>query len=120
VAWVFLQPGPRPCVGHWTETIEIVPEGNNLSTVSGKDDLLQGACINPLSVDLIDATLYFAGRAYAIPARIKPGEQIPIAANIPKDITRRLQRPRISSQAKSWRLLGIPMTLPTSTVSPSC
>lgn len=84
--------GTKALVGHWTETIEIAPEGNSLSTVSGKDDLLQGACINPLSVDLIDATLYFAGRAYAIPARIKPGEQIPIAANIPKDITRRLQR----------------------------
>jgi len=84
--------GTKALVGHWTETIKMAPEGNNLSTVSGKDDLLQGACINPLSVDLIDATLYFAGRAYAIPARIKPGEQIPIAANIPKDITRRLQR----------------------------
>lgn len=84
--------GTKALVSHWTESIDIALGGNNLSTISGKDDLLQGSCINPLSVDLLDATLYFAGRAYSIPARIRPGEQIPIATTIPKDITRRLQR----------------------------
>jgi hypothetical protein len=88
----FPEAGTKALVSHWTESIDSPPAGNNLSTLSGKDDLLQGYCVNPLSVDLIDATLYFAGRAYSIPGRIRAGEQIPISTTIPKDITRRLQR----------------------------
>lgn len=84
--------GTKALVSQWTESIDIQPDGNNLSTISGKDDLLQGSFTNPLSVDIVDATLYFAGRSYSIPARIRPGEQIAISTTVPKDITRRLQR----------------------------
>jgi hypothetical protein len=84
--------GTKALMSEWSEGISIPPAGNALTTVLGKDDLLQGSFINPLSVDLVDATLYFAGRAYSIPSRIRPGERIPIATTIPKDITRRLQR----------------------------
>lgn len=84
--------GTKALVSEWKESIEIPSAGNALTTVLGKDDLLQGSFVNPLAVDLIDATLYFAGRAYTIPARIRPGERIPITTMIPKDITRRLQR----------------------------
>ena len=76
----------------WTQPLAISKDLNGLTTVAGKDDLLQGSFANPLNVDLLDGTLYFAGRAYAIPDRIRPGERIPITAMIPKDITRRLQR----------------------------
>jgi len=76
----------------WGEKLPIARELNGLATVAGKDDLLQGSFSNPLNVDLLDGTLYFAGRAYAIPDRIRPGERVPITSMIPKDITRRLQR----------------------------
>lgn len=84
--------GTKALISQWSETIEIPPAANALTTVLGKDDLLQGSFVNPLSVDLLDASLYFAGRAYTIPSRIRPGERIPISTAIPKDITRRLQR----------------------------
>jgi hypothetical protein len=45
-----------------------------------------------LNVDLLDGVLYFSGRAYAIPGRIRPNERVPISTTIPKDIMRRLQR----------------------------
>jgi hypothetical protein len=76
----------------WAEKLPVAKELNGLATVAGKDDLLQGSFSNPLNVDLLDGTLYFAGRAYAIPDRIRPGERVPITSMIPKDITRRLQR----------------------------
>jgi hypothetical protein len=84
--------GTKALLSEWDESIDFPSGGNALTTVSGKDDLLQGSFTNPLSVDLIDATLYFAGRAYTIPSRIRPGERIPITTAIPKDIARRLQR----------------------------
>jgi hypothetical protein len=84
--------GTKALMSTWSETLPFDPASNNLTTVSGKDDLLQGSFTNPLSVDLLDATLYFAGRSYTIPAKIRPGERIPISTNIPKDISRRLQR----------------------------
>jgi len=76
----------------WTEKLAIPPDSNGLTTVSGKDDLLQGSFSNPLNVDLLDGVLYFSGRAYAMPSRIRPGERVPISTTIPKDIMRRLQR----------------------------
>lgn len=84
--------GTKALMSTWSESIDIAPGSNALTTVLGKDDLLQGSFTNPLGVDLLDATLYFAGRAYAIPARIRPGERIPISTAVPKDIMRRLQR----------------------------
>jgi len=76
----------------WVEQLKIPAESNGLSTVTGKDDLLQGSFSNPLNVDLLDGVLYFSGRAYAMPGRIRPNERIPISTTIPKDIMRRLQR----------------------------
>lgn len=76
----------------WIEQIQFPDQSNGLSTVSGKDDLLQGSFANPLNVDLVDGVLYFSGRAYSIPGRIRPGERVPISTSIPKDIMRRLQR----------------------------
>jgi len=76
----------------WQEQIEFPDQSNALSTVSGKDDLLQGSFSNPLNVDMLDGVLYFSGRAYTIPGRIRPGERVPISTSIPKDIMRRLQR----------------------------
>ena len=76
----------------WIEQIQFPDQSNGLSTVSGKDDLLQGSFANPLNVDLLDGVLYFSGRAYSIPGRIRPGERVPISTSIPKDIMRRLQR----------------------------
>jgi len=84
--------GTKGLFTQWHESVDMPDGSNALTTVSGKDDLLQGSFSNPLGVDLLDATLYFAGRAYTIPARIRPGERIPITTSIPKDITRRLQR----------------------------
>lgn len=84
--------GTKALVSYWSETIDGDSAESNLSTMTGKDDLLQGTFTNPLSVDILDATLYFAGRAYTIPARIRPGERIAISTNIPKEIARRLQR----------------------------
>jgi len=76
----------------WFEKVKIPDQSNGLSTVAGKDDLLQGSFANPLNVDLLDGVLYFSGRAYAMPGRIRPGERVPISTSIPKDIMRRLQR----------------------------
>jgi hypothetical protein len=76
----------------WTEKLKIPEQSNGLSTVSGKDDLLQGSFSNPLNIDLLDGVLYFSGRVYTIPGRIRPNERVPISTSIPKDITRRLQR----------------------------
>jgi hypothetical protein len=76
----------------WHEQIQFPDQSNALSTVSGKDDLLQGSFSNPLNVDILDGVLYFSGRAYTIPGRIRPGERVPISTSIPKDIMRRLQR----------------------------
>ncbi len=84
--------GTKAFFSDWSESIELDEGGNALSTISGKDDLLQGSFTNPLGVELLDATLYFAGRSYTIPARIRPGERVPITTTIPKDIARRLQR----------------------------
>lgn len=76
----------------WNEKVSIQEESNGLTTVSGKDDLLQGSFSNPFNVDLLDGVLYFSGRVYAIPGRIRPNERVPISTSIPKDIQRRLQR----------------------------
>jgi hypothetical protein len=76
----------------WLEKVKIPDQANGLSTVAGKDDLLQGSFANPLNVDLLDGVLYFSGRAYPMPGRIRPGERVPISTTIPKDIMRRLQR----------------------------
>jgi hypothetical protein len=76
----------------WSEQLRVPEDFNGLTTVSGKDDLLQGSFSNPLNVDLLDGVLYFSGRAYAIPGRIRPNERVPISTTIPKDIMRRLQR----------------------------
>lgn len=76
----------------WVEQLKIPQDSNGLSTVAGKDDLLQGSFTNPLNVDLLDGVLYFSGRAYAMPGRIRPNERVPISTAIPKDIMRRLQR----------------------------
>lgn len=84
--------GTKAMQTEWTEPISIPDGFNGLGTVTGKDDLLQGTFANPLGVELESGVLYFAGRAYAIPARIRPGERVAISTSVPKDITRRLQR----------------------------
>jgi hypothetical protein len=84
--------GTKALQTEWTESIGSQNLLNGLGTVSGKDDLLQGSFANPLGVELENAILYFAGRAYTVPARIRPGEKVAISTSIPKDITRRLQR----------------------------
>lgn len=84
--------GTKAFYTEWSDPFEFPASYNGLGTVSGKDDLLQGSFANPLSVDLLEGVLYFAGRAYTIPSRIRPGERVPISTSIPKDITRRLQR----------------------------
>ncbi|MFN7629153.1 MAG: hypothetical protein ACK5PZ_20195, partial [Pirellula sp.] len=84
--------GTKAFYSEWSDLFEFPASYNGLGTVSGKDDLLQGSFANPLSVDLLEGVLYFAGRAYTIPSRIRPGERVPISTSIPKDITRRLQR----------------------------
>lgn len=84
--------GTKAMQTEWTETISIPKGSNGLGTVSGKDDLLQGTFANPLGVELEGGVLYFAGRAYTIPSRIRPGERVAISTSVPKDIARRLQR----------------------------
>lgn len=84
--------GTKAFYSEWSDPFEFPASYNGLGTVSGKDDLLQGSFANPLSVDILEGVLYFAGRAYTIPSRIRPGERVPISTSIPKDITRRLQR----------------------------
>jgi len=84
--------GTKAFYSEWSDPFDFPSSYNGLGTVSGKDDLLQGSFANPLSVDILEGVLYFAGRAYTIPSRIRPGERVPISTSIPKDITRRLQR----------------------------
>lgn len=84
--------GTKGLMCEWSESIPLPDAANGLGTVPGKDDLLQGSFANPLGVELQNAVLYFAGRAYSVPARIRPGERVAISTSIPKDITRRLQR----------------------------
>ncbi len=52
-----------------------------------------GSVANPLDVELINGSLFYRGRFYSLPLRIRPSERVSFSVNVvPKDLTRKLQR----------------------------
>jgi len=56
-------------------------------------DQLEGVVVNPLSVDLRDAALYYHRWYYALKSRMPPGDRVALSTHIiPRDVSRRLNR----------------------------
>jgi hypothetical protein len=92
--------GTKSLAGDWGCRFEeagglVAPAADfDLRELSGVDQL-QGYFTNPLAVDLKDATLFYHDWYYVLNSRIPAGERVVISADqIPKDLTRKLNRRR--------------------------
>ena len=85
--------GTKALFAQWNEAKEIDKESHSLSKVAGSIDELEGSFANPFDMDLLDGILFYRGRAYSLPTRLRKGDRVPFSSKtLPKDVVRRLQR----------------------------
>ena len=96
--------GTKCIAATWHQPIELQNQ-TQLKEISGIDQL-EGAVVNPLSVDLKDCMLLYHHWYYSMPSRLAPGQSIRVSfETIPKDLPRRLNGRRVvqgNEQITPW------------------